>query len=889
MSHPVETRTPVEGDLDFNGMRLTVQGALADLVAAASATFDPMLIAGGTATWSTPTNVTTSTGVNTMTIGQVTHTAAGTMAITTASSLAILGPPLASGSLTITTPFALHVHAGASRFDGQVLVAPGTATNPSIAFWGELGGAIGYDTTTGWHPDTGFFSLGDAGFGGNLIGVATAGFESTRFTPDGLQTFALQANYLFGGAPTYTSGIPSGRTDASPLTIVGGALTTSRGLTVRTSNLFNATSGTQSGTFFNYTGGGSGFAPTSGTAAFRGVELQYEVNQTGGANGQITGLYVKGTNTATASFAGHDALWVGNETTAVLRARGLFDGSTAVLLGEAGTGITAWSRLEFNTNVRQGQIYFFNNSPWFLINPPSGGSVAFGGNSFADGQGSIGEFSTSTGMRSTFGIFVETPAGGGGTLTYSIAKQAMKLDTASTISSTGGVPTWDHVHIAPLTATITGSTAITTAAGLNMMTVTAAALSGSMAIAASATLKISGDPTISGGGSITMPLALWLGGGHIRTDGFGSTGLIKNNNAAAWSIAAPGTDYVVSVSAGSGVSVTGAGGVLTVSATGTTLTAGTGITFVGGTAVTSNLSTGKGGGQVAIGGTGASETLTLQSTAHATRGAVTVDASQFLVPGGTSGAPMYSFLGDFDTGMYQVGAGEMGFTSNGVPLFTVGPTYAWSIRSLLVGDVFAFQQGTTPAILGEAFRVDGSDRPDSRITLAPGSGNNFSNLTQIADGQFTTMPPGLLNVAPNSLLITSGTTGNTYAGTLFSQPTVVAQSGTGNPVILNPFATVVIAGPPVRSNGTGTWGTWNPSDSLYVMSGRTVLNDALLVGLDAGYVFRAAMNSGSPAIGFFNSNHTQITVSGSRSGGTALTNLLSALNLYGLIVDSTTA
>jgi hypothetical protein len=858
------------GGLPRTGPSITLYTAQS-VTASLSASLDCFKVVDGMVTWLTPTNITTATGINTVSIGQATHTASGTMSVLTGSSLAIMGPPLSSGSLTITTPFSFRVHAGDSRFDGTLYIADGTEQLPSLRFWGEFGSGIGVTPSSG-HVASGFYRYQDA-----TIGVTCNGGTSALFTAGGITTNALGATYLFSGG-TF------GRTDASPLTVYGGATTTTRGLTISSTNQFTATSGTQSGTYFNYLGSFA-FAPTSGTAAFRAVELQYEINQTGGANGVTSGLYVNAVNTSVPSLANHDALRVGNEHGSVLRVKGQWDTSAQIWLGDSGTGLTAWTQLSFITQNRSGTMFFFDAAgAGFLVNPGANGAVAFGGNSLGIGEGSFGEFSAANGMRSTFGVFADPATGGGGATTYTVGLQGLKIAIPTAVASATSAA-WDYAHFTSPSMTVSGSTAITTSTGFNFFRVSAPTITSAANITNAATVRIGGDPTITGGGAITNPYALWIAGGHVRTDGLGTTGLIKNNNGGAWTIGVGGTDYVVSVSAGSGVSVTGAGGVLTVSATGTTLTAGTGITFVGGTAVTSNIITGKSGGQVAIGGTGASETLTLQSTTHATRGAVTVDASQFLVPAGASSAPMYSFLGDFDTGIYQVGAGEMGFSANGVPLFFVGPTYVWSIRSFLVGSVFSFNIGTTPAILGEAMRVDGANRADSRITLAPGSGDNS---TQIADGQFTTSPPGMLNVAPNSLFIAAGTTGNTYAGTMFSQPTVVAQSGTGNPVILNPFATVVIAGPPIRSDGTGAWGTWNPSDSLYIMSGRTVLNDSLLVGTDAGYVFRAS-NSGSPAIGFFNSNHTQITVSGSRSGGAALTNLLSALNLYGVIVDSTTA
>lgn len=54
-----------------------------------------------------------------------------------------------------------------------------------------------------------------------------------------------------------------------------------------------STSGTDRNAFLD-----TSFAPSSGTAAFRGVELKYVVNQTGGANGSVVGLLLNATETA---------------------------------------------------------------------------------------------------------------------------------------------------------------------------------------------------------------------------------------------------------------------------------------------------------------------------------------------------------------------------------------------------------------------------------------------------------------------------------------------------------------------------------------------------------------------------------------------------------------
>ncbi len=842
------------GGLPRTGPSITLYEAQS-VTASLSATLDSFKVVDGTVTWLTPTNITTATGINTVSIGQATHSASSTMSVLTGSSLAIIGPPLSAGSLTITTPFSFRVHAGDSRFDGTVYVADGTEQLPSVRFWNEFGSGIGVAPSSG-HVASGFYRYQDA-----TIGVTCNGGTSALFTAGGITTNALGATYLFSGG-TF------GRSDSSPLTIYGGATSTPRGLTVSSTNQFNATTGTQSAAYFNYLGSFS-FAPTSGTAAFRAVEIQYEINQTGGANGVTSGLYVNAVNTSVPSLANHDALRVGNEHGSVLRVKGLWDTSAQIWLGDSGTGLTAWTQLSFLTQNRSGTVFFFDTAgAGFLINPGTSGAVAFGGNSLGIGEGSFGEFSAANGMRSTFGVFADPATGGGGSTTYTVGLQGLKIAIATSVASATSA-TWDYAHFTSPSMTVSGSTAITTATGFNFARFSAPAITSAANITNAATMRIGGDPTISGGGAITNPYALWIGGGHVRTDGFGATGLIKNNNGSAWTIATPGTDYVVSIAQGANITITGTGGVLTIAAsTGTALTAGTGITFVGGTAVTSDLSTGKGFSQAVIGGTSASGLLTLQSTTNATRGPVTLDASQFLTPAGSSSLPMYSFLGDFDTGMYQQSAGAIGFSSNGVPFFLVGDVFNWSIRSLAVGSASIITSGS-PAALGEIVRVDGSTGlGDSKISLLPGAG---STATLISDGTFPTSPPGLLAVAPNSQYFVAGTTGNTYAGTLFSQPTAVAQSGTGSAIPLSPFATVVIAGPVLLSNGTGTWGTAGPTgDSFFVVSGRSVLNGPTVVGSNASgntWTFKADP-TGSPVAGFFSASHGQFAYGAATAGGT---------------------
>lgn len=160
---------------------------------------------------------------------------------------------------------------GNYKFLSPLKVPDGSLSAPSVLFAGE--------TNTGLR----LASLG------NLRAVV-AGSDAANFLNNGgngrMDTGLLVATTLAGGTI-------AGRTNASALTIQGGAVGTLQGLVFDTSAVHSATSGAQMGARFNYN-----FAPTSGTATFYGVNLDLIINQTGGASGDYAALRVAVTETA---------------------------------------------------------------------------------------------------------------------------------------------------------------------------------------------------------------------------------------------------------------------------------------------------------------------------------------------------------------------------------------------------------------------------------------------------------------------------------------------------------------------------------------------------------------------------------------------------------------
>lgn len=93
-----------------------------DIVSAAGAKNDAILINPATATISGSTGISTATGVNLVSIGQPTLSAANALTVTNAATVYIADAPTGAGAgpCTITNAYALWVDGGAVRFDGAV-------------------------------------------------------------------------------------------------------------------------------------------------------------------------------------------------------------------------------------------------------------------------------------------------------------------------------------------------------------------------------------------------------------------------------------------------------------------------------------------------------------------------------------------------------------------------------------------------------------------------------------------------------------------------------------------------------------------------------------------------------------------------------------------------
>lgn len=187
-------------------------------------------------------------------------------------------------------------------------------------------------------------------------------------------------------------------------------------------------------------------------------------------------------------------------------------------------------------------------------------------------------------------------------------------------------------------------------------------------------------------------------------------------------------------------------------------TIGSGLTLTSGT-LTNDLLTGKAGGQTAIGGTAANESLTLQGTAHATQTtSQVVCANALRIPLGTDKDALALYVGATanKVGFFGTSTNRLGVGIGGTWIMNLGPTF---VQSLGVFYVFA-SSSTAPGYTTAADDNTGLDLP----------GSDVANLVS---GAVIRVRAGLLGVELGSVggLATDATSGFPFIPSCAGAPT----------------------------------------------------------------------------------------------------------------------
>ncbi len=283
-------------------------------------------------------------------------------------------------------------------------------------------------------------------------------------------------------------------------------------------------------------GGGGG-----GTPALAATQIAF-----GGATGLMTSSAELTYTTATGVLDVAKSLSGGVATASVRNTSNTASSGSRLLMEVAGTSATGdavaqWS-IAGGVVFTAGIDVSTTNKDWVLSRGSALGTtnqISFSGNSSQVMFGGSGGSSTFTsGIRflvrasaNANPIFAGTEnnnfligASGSSPLT-DVASTVLQISAVKTIASAAGA-VWDGVDVIAATATISGSTNITTATGFNLVALRAPTLSAASALAVtnSATLYIAGAPAGAGAGpaTITNAYAVWVDSGLARFDGNGT-------------------------------------------------------------------------------------------------------------------------------------------------------------------------------------------------------------------------------------------------------------------------------------------------------------------------------------------------------------------------------
>lgn len=320
--------------------------------------------------------------------------------VTEAFAQALTNKTIAAGSNTITGVYLLA--------SGGTLAGPNTITGTTTNIVKYVFDALGVTRVDGaglWLANTTLAGAAAQQVSPSLVlegqgwkTNATAGSQSVKFSQDVVPvqgaanpTFSTRWQYSVNGAAyttfmSYSSvgdalSIPASLSNAvGAVTIRSGStvgLTLGNGtsaaptnsVTIQNINNYTNTSGTINHLILNNV-----FAPTSGTAIFNGVGIFHTINQTGGANGQITGVNMTYTITAAVNVTGID--W--NPTTpANISGTHLAFRATSgnVLIG--GTTLTTSAILDLQSTTRAFILPRMTTTQKDAIATPSAGMVVY--------------------------------------------------------------------------------------------------------------------------------------------------------------------------------------------------------------------------------------------------------------------------------------------------------------------------------------------------------------------------------------------------------------------------------------------------------------------------------------------------------------------------------
>lgn len=269
------------------------------------------------------------------------------------------------------------------------------------------------------------------------------------------------------------------------------------------------------------------FAPASGTATYVPVSVSYTVNQTGGANGTVTGLKVAATETALVGTHLLADFQVGGASKFTVTNGGRLGLGTAAPEGGISIGAqalnlsttfgaqyTPWllSIANSDTNSFPGAVFGFSSSSQMRFYWSSGGGqLSSVGASIDLAPATALTFYTTTGGRITSaGHWLVGNTGD--------TNSKMRVLGTNTQAATGAL-TWNAFEVMTSTFTLTGTTTVTGPLSLVNFVGPTITDASSVTVTQAATLNITAAPTAGGSVTLTETYALLVQAGNARFGG----------------------------------------------------------------------------------------------------------------------------------------------------------------------------------------------------------------------------------------------------------------------------------------------------------------------------------------------------------------------------------
>jgi hypothetical protein len=440
-----------------------------------------------------------------------TYAFVGASVITNSATVAITGAPAQGANATITNAYALWVQAGITNLAGKTAIGVTlpTATLHLAATTATAG------TASLKIPSGVVLAVTEPGAieadANHLYWTNAAG---VRLQLDDTAAATLATTYA-NGAVAADQTLVLLDTKGGGLVVDGTAVGFTGAFSFKVTSTNVAAASDQNAVWVTST-----FAPTGGNATFEPVKVSYTVNQTGGANGAVTGILLNATETAVVGAHNLVDLQVATVSRFKVDRFGDVVVAQAAQTALVPTALTITSGA--HTNITAGtedigaNFNFSATKQWATGALATQREVLFQAPTYAFVGASV------VTSAATVAITGAPAQGANATISNAYALwiqsgSSQFVATQSVVSATGA--NWNGINFAASTLTLTGAVTPVTELVFTNVAATTITSGSAITVGIAASLAIAGPPAQAGSTTITNPLALHVQSGVSRFSG----------------------------------------------------------------------------------------------------------------------------------------------------------------------------------------------------------------------------------------------------------------------------------------------------------------------------------------------------------------------------------